>query len=213
MSKKVTSITGSGNASPPSLASKSKGLRADAQRNRDKLLEIAHRVFTTHGIKISMDDIARHAGMGVGTVYRHFPTKEELFGAVMVSHKTRLIEEAKKWLHHEDPGEAFFRYFAIVIREAIANKAITDALVRSSLKKDEALIEIAEDFWREINQLLVRAQKSGSVRKEASIEDIRFLLTCILQANGDGNSFPDRIVSIIFDGLRGTEHNHKKSRS
>lgn len=202
MSKKITPASDGGNAGSVGAASKAKALRADARRNRDKLLEVAHKVFTTQGITVSMDDIARHAGVGVGTVYRHFPTKEELFGAVMVSHKTRLIEEAKKWLRHPDPGEAFFRYFAIVIREAIANKAITDALVGSSLNKDEALIEVARDFWRELGQLLIRAQQSGSVRADARIEDIRVLLIGILQANGDGNPFPERIVSIIFDGLR-----------
>lgn len=203
MSKKVTPANDGGHTSPIGAASKAKALRADAKRNRDLLLEVAHRVFTTQGITVSMDDIARHAGVGVGTVYRHFPTKEELFGAVMVSHKARLIEEAKKWLHHEDPGEAFFCYFAIIIREAITNKAITDALVGSGLSKNEALIEVARDFWRELNLLLIRAQQNGSVRTDASIEDIRTLLIGILQANGDGNPYPERIVSIIFDGLRG----------
>lgn len=203
MSKRIISASDGGKAGSDSAASPAKTWRADAKRNRDKLLEVAHRVFTTQGITVSMDDIARHAGVGVGTVYRHFPTKEELFGAVMVSHKTRLIEEAKKWLRHEDPGEAFFRYFAIIIREAIANKAITDALVGSGLNKDEALAEVARDFWQELDHLLERAQQSGSVRTDARIEDIRALLIGVLQANGDGNPFPERIVSIIFDGLRG----------
>ncbi|WP_144548846.1 TetR/AcrR family transcriptional regulator [Peribacillus simplex] len=179
-----------------------KALRADAKRNRDKLLNVAHRVFMTEGISVSMDEIARRAGVGVGTVYRHFPTKEDLFGAVIVSHKARLIEEANQLLYHDDPGEAFFHYFARIIREGIANKAITDALV-SSLNIDAGRSEVARDFWRGIDNLLARAQQSGSVRADARIEDIKVLLIGILQATGDDGTFPDRIVSILCDGLRG----------
>ncbi|QIZ08149.1 TetR/AcrR family transcriptional regulator [Priestia megaterium] len=179
-----------------------KALRADAKRNRDKLLNVAHRVFMIEGISVSMDEIARRAGVGVGTVYRHFPTKENLFGAVIVSHKARLVEEANQLLYHDDPGEAFFHYFARIIREGIANKAITDALV-SSLNIDAGRSEVTRDFWRGIDNLLSRAQQSGSVRADARIEDIKVLLIGILQATGEGRTFQDRIVSILCDGLRG----------
>jgi AcrR family transcriptional regulator len=184
-------------ATPPE-----KALRADAKRNRDKLLNVAHRAFTTEGISVSMDEIARRAGVGVGTVYRHFPTKEDLFGAVIISHKARLIEEANQLLYHDDPGEAFFHYIARIIREGIANKAITDVLV-SSLNIDTGRSEVARDFWRGIDNLLARAQQSGSVRADARFEDIKVLLIGILQATGDGGTFPDRVVSILCDGLRG----------
>ncbi|SFF04841.1 transcriptional regulator, TetR family [Paenibacillus algorifonticola] len=184
-------------ATPPE-----KALRADAKKNRDKLLDVAHRVFTTEGIAVSMDEIARRAGVGVGTVYRHFPTKEDLFGAVIVSHKARLMEEANQLLYHDNPGEAFFHYFATIIREGIANKAITDALV-SSLNIEAGRSEVARDFWQGIDNLLARAKQSGSVRADARLEDIKMLLSGILQAAGDGGSFPDRVVSILCDGLRG----------
>ncbi|OCT16501.1 hypothetical protein A8709_02840 [Paenibacillus pectinilyticus] len=176
-------------------------MRADAQRNRDKLLQVAHTVFMTEGISVSMDEIARRAGVGVGTAYRHFPTKEDLFGAVIVSHKSRLIEEASQLLHHDNPGEAFFQYFAATIREGIANKAITDALV-SNLNIETGRSEIARDFWSGLDHLLVRAQQHGSVRSDASMEDIKLLLIGILQATGDSRTFPERVVSILCDGLR-----------
>jgi AcrR family transcriptional regulator len=179
-----------------------KTMRADAQKNRDKLLRVAHMVFTTEGIAVSMDEIARRAGVGVGTVYRHFPTKEDLFGAVIVSHKTRLNEEAKQLLSHSDPGEAFFLYFTRIIREGITNKAITDALV-SSLNAEVGLSQVAKDFWGAIDLLLIRAQQTGSVRADARIADIQVLLSGILQATGDSGTFPDRVVSILCDGLRG----------
>jgi AcrR family transcriptional regulator len=179
-----------------------KALRADAKRNRDKLLQVAHKVFTTEGISVSMDEIARHAGVGVGTVYRHFPTKDELFEAVMVSHKARLIEEANNLLNHEDPGEAFIHYFAKIIREGIANKAITDALVGRP-NVDVGRSDVARDFWRGIDNLLARAQQSGSVRADVHIEDIKVMLIGVLHATGNGGIYPDRVVSILCDGLRG----------
>lgn len=202
MSKKKISA-GDGDTTDSVVATTpEKALRADAKRNRDKLLNVAHRVFMTEGISVSMDEIARRAGVGVGTVYRHFPTKEDLFGAVIVSHKARLIEEANQLLYHDDPGEAFFHYIERIIREGIANKAITDALV-SSLNIDAGRSEVARDFWRGIDNLLARAQQSGSVRADARFEDIKVLLIGILQATGDSGTFPDRVVSIICDGLRG----------
>lgn len=202
MSKKNIS-TGDGETTVSVVATPpEKALRADAKINRDKLLNVAHRAFSTEGISVSMDEIARRAGVGVGTVYRHFPTKEDLFGAVIVSHKARLIEEANQLLYHDDPGEAFFHYFVRIIREGIANKAITDALV-SSLSIDAGRSEIAKDFWGGIDNLLTRAQQSGSVRADARCEDIKILLIGILQATEAGGTFPDRVVSILCDGLRG----------
>lgn len=179
-----------------------KALRADAQRNRDKLLNVAHSVFTTEGISVSMDEIARRAGVGVGTVYRHFPTKEDLFGAIIISHKARLVDEANQLLYHNDPGEAFFHYFETIIREGIANKAITDTLV-SNLDINAGRSEVARNFWQGIDNLLARAQQSGSVRADARIEDIKVLLIGILHATGGSETFPDRVVSILCDGLRG----------
>jgi len=178
-----------------------KTLRADAKKNRDKLLRVAHEIFKTEGIAVSMDEIAKRAGVGIGTVYRHFPTKEDLFGAVIASHKMRLMEEADQLLHHEDPGEAFFQYFIKIISEGIANKAITDALV-SSLTIDTGRSEIANEFWLGITLLLERAQQHGSVRADASIEDIKIMLIGVLQATGDRGIFPDRVISILCDGLR-----------
>lgn len=190
ISKKPNQAPGVGDTDSVGATPPEKALRADARRNRDKLLEVAHKVFTTEGIIVSMDEIARRAGMGVGTIYRHFPTKEELFGAVIFSYKARLIEEAKKLLLHTDPGEAFFHHFISIIQEGIANKAITDALAGSGFDMDATLSEIARDFWRAINDLLVRAQQNGAVRADVRIEDIRALLIGILQANGDSTIDP-----------------------
>jgi Transcriptional regulator len=176
-------------------------LRADAKRNRDKLLQVAQKVFTTNGISVSMNEIARHAEVGVGTVYRHFPTKEKLIEAVMIHHKTRLIEEAERCLQSNEPGKAFFQYIEKVIQEGINNKAITDSLVSSS-QSEVGSSELAREFWNGIENLLVRAQQDGSVRSDVHIEDIQIMLVGILQATGTGGGYPTRVVTIFCDGLR-----------
>ncbi|MEK5446143.1 TetR/AcrR family transcriptional regulator [Paenibacillus sp. FSL R7-0331] len=178
-----------------------KGIRKDARRNRDILLEIAQKVFTTQGISVSMDEIAKHAGVGVGTVYRHFPNKQKLFEAVMISHKSRLIEEANQLINHEEPGEAFFSYLDKIIREGISNKAITDALI-GNLHVDIGRSELASEYWSGIEKLLVRAQQEGYVRSDVEIEDIKIIFIGILQASGDSKLYPSRAVSILFDGLK-----------
>jgi AcrR family transcriptional regulator len=176
--------------------------RADAKRNRALVLDVAHKVFTTEGLSVSMDEIARHAGVGVGTVYRHFPTKEVLFNAVLYSHKQRLVEEANALLGHIDPAEAFFQFFSHIIKEGIANKAISDAFAGSGFEIKAELSGISQEFWHAIDKLLIRAQQSGAVRVDVSIEDIGAIIVGILRASSD-SVFPDRIVNIVRDGLRG----------
>src|ERR1041384_5426357 len=82
-------------------------LRADARRNREKVLQAARSVFSEHGRDAQMDDVARRAGVGVGTVYRHFPTKEALIEALMVAAFQTIADEAHRALDIEDPWEAF----------------------------------------------------------------------------------------------------------
>ena len=103
-------------------------LRADARRNRQRLLEVAYQVFAAEGLAVPIDEIARRAGVGAGTVYRHFPTKEALFRAIVVDRVTRLVEQAHAAAGSPDPGEAFFGYFLALIDEGASNRVMADAL-------------------------------------------------------------------------------------
>src|SRR4051794_19210057 len=93
-------------STPPEAADADPGRprRADAQRNRLKILEAAEAVLATEGLAAPIDDTARRAGVGIGTVYRHFPTKEELFEAIFRTWVQRLVDEAKALLDDDDPG-------------------------------------------------------------------------------------------------------------
>src|SRR5438105_699085 len=83
-------------------------LRADARRNRQRVLEAAEAVLATHGLAAPIDEIARAAGVGVGTVYRHFPTKEALLEAIVLSHLEPILAEVRSLLTAADPGGALF---------------------------------------------------------------------------------------------------------
>lgn len=110
-----------------------KSLRVDARRNRERVLEVATQAFATNGMEIPIDEIAQRAGVGVGTVYRHFPTKDALYEAVIVSYKQSLIEKARDMLNQDDPGSAFYGFLSQIVREGLNNKGLVDAIARSGV--------------------------------------------------------------------------------
>src|SRR2546430_12455978 len=85
-------------------------LRADAARNRARVLEVAYDAFAAEGLAVPIDEIARRAGVGAGTVYRHFPAKEDLFRAVMIDRMERIVAEGRKLHQSGEPGEALFEF-------------------------------------------------------------------------------------------------------
>src|SRR5580700_10758097 len=102
------------------MAQPSKPLRADAARNRARVLEVAYQTFAAEGLSVPIDEIARRAGVGAGTVYRHFPTKETLFVAVV---------DGRALLESDVPGEALFNYLrTIVLQWGATDRGLVDAL-------------------------------------------------------------------------------------
>src|SRR5271170_7879529 len=103
-------------------------LRADAERNRQRVLEIAQQVFATEGLAVPIDEIARRAGLGVGTLYRHFPTKEALFEAIVIGRIEGLVDYAREGARAPDPGVAFFGFLSRMVEEGSAKKDFLGAL-------------------------------------------------------------------------------------
>ena len=103
-----------------------KGLRADARRNRARLLAVAEDVFATRGTSASTEDIAAAAGVGIGTLFRHFPTKEALLEAVFVERLRCLADDANRLANAPDAGQAFFVFFRSVLNQARGKSAIAD---------------------------------------------------------------------------------------
>src|SRR5436305_14270323 len=131
-------------------------LRADAARNREEVLRAARDVFAESGYGVPLDEIATRAGVGPGTVYRHFPAKEALFEAVVTARVTDLVRDARARAGAADPGEAFFGFLGRLAGEAAAKRDLPDAIsVAGSLR---------EDMVAALDDLLVRAQRAGARR-------------------------------------------------
>jgi AcrR family transcriptional regulator len=180
-------------------------LRADAERNRRRVLEVAQEVFATEGLAVPIDEIARRAGLGVGTLYRHFPTKEALFAAIVVSRMEEIIADARAQLEADVPGEAFFAFMVRMVGGWRQKKDFIDALTSAGVDLGD-VARAKQDLHRELGKLLERAQKSGEVREDVSIKEIIALIAGAvgsIDPHGISPKGRERILAIVFDGLRG----------
>lgn len=182
-----------------------KPLRADALRNRAKVLEAAETVFDAHGTGTSTEEVARQAGVGIGTVFRHFPTKEALLEAVYVDRLRKLAGEAEALASAGDPGEAFFAFFSRVVGHAATKNAFSAALMEAGIDVREATAETGQDLKRALAALLARAQETGAVRRDVGLPEVMTLLVGASQAAerfGGDQKVRDRALTVVFDGLR-----------
>ena len=193
---------------PPSTAAqaaeRARPLRADAQRNRGLILEAAERVLARAGVSVPIDEIAREAGVGVGTLYRHFPTKEALLEAIWLSRLERLIDEARSRSVAGDPGEAFFGFLQHCVGQVSIKRDLADALARAGVDV-EAESPARTDLTEAIEALLSRAQEAGAVRRDIGMPELYALVagTCMVAERQDPNACsPERLMAIVCDGLR-----------
>ncbi|MFI9239065.1 TetR/AcrR family transcriptional regulator [Streptomyces sp. NPDC053079] len=185
---------------PPPSSRASSQLRADARRNRVLVLQAARSAFEEAGLAVPLGEIARRAGVGTGTVYRHFPTKEALFRATVVDRVRLFTDTARELAQAEDAGGVFFRYLAAVVRLSTRNKGLCDALEGSF----EPSPGVEDDFRAALSVLLARAQQAGTVRKDVTIGDVMALLVGCLsmeQRRGPGVA-PGRMTALACDSLR-----------
>lgn len=185
-------------------------LRADARRNREQIIEAARELFIRIGTDVPMEEIAKTAGVGVGTLYRRFPDRDELIKAVSLDNFDRLLEVARTVERDEpDPDKALgsLLYSSLELRLGIIMTAVSprayEALQRSGqhvAKRDEVL--------RIADRLLKRAQEAGSMRKDIDIGDVvlSLILVSRLIPPSDselGEMVFRRLVALMMDGLRG----------
>jgi AcrR family transcriptional regulator len=173
-----------------------RALRADAARNREKVLRAAREAFAESGYGVPLDDIAARAGVGPGTIYRHFPAKEALFEAVATARIEDLLADAHSLTGSADPGGAFFGYLARVAAESAAKRDLPDAISIEGSLRDE--LNAALDL------LLRRAQQAGAVRGDVRTPDLIVLLKGMF-AGLAGTADPalrDLVFTVLADGLR-----------
>jgi AcrR family transcriptional regulator len=173
-----------------------RALRADAARNRENVLRAARDAFAESGYGVPLDEIAARAGVGPGTVYRHFPTKEALFEAVVTARVQDLVADARARADASDPGGAFFGFLARIAAESAAKRDLPDAIsIAGSLR---------EDLNAALDVLLRRAQQTGAVRPDVRIPDLIVLLKGLLAILADISdpARRDLVFAVLADGLR-----------
>lgn len=192
-----------------------KQLRADARRNRERILEAAAEVFGEEGADAQMDDVARRAGVGVGTVYRHFPNKDVLMGELVTEKFTTFAETAREALEQEAAWEAFSGLLERTGEHMAENAALQDALRTTS-----AAFEYAEpariELDKVIDKLVRRAQRQGTMRKDFRSEELGMLMSGLCASMS--GPFPERSdwrrhLEILLDGLRAESSPRKRRAS
>ena len=180
-------------------------LRADARRNRERVLTAARAVFGEQGREAQMDDVARRAAVGVGTVYRHFPTKEALLEALAVDAFERIVAITRENVANvADPWEALTRTLWAGAEILAADRALSEVM-----SEIPGPVPIGLETQRELNEsmaeLLRRAQAAGALRPDVVLDDIPMLMCGIGAATRKSHACPAswrRHMAIVVDGLR-----------
>jgi AcrR family transcriptional regulator len=179
--------------------------RADAKRNRERILESARDAFAAHGADTQMDEVARLAGVGVGTVYRHFPTKESLLGELVRQKMERMTDNTRAGLARD--GEPF-AVFADVLRENAGIASGNAAIQYAMLGAGEGVWEYAGVAQAELigltEQMITRAQRAGTMRPDVSAMDIPMLMcgVCATMTHTKPHFDWRRHLELIIDALR-----------
>jgi AcrR family transcriptional regulator len=156
-------------------------LRADAQRNLARILDAAREVFAEEGIDAPIAEIAARAGVGVATIFRRFPNKDELIVALLEQRGNQLLEAADAALASDDPGSAFRRLLEEGVGMQIRDRGLCDAIGTDLLARDELRSQFDEAHAK-LLALLRRAQDAGAVRPDATAEDLLFIVHGVAHA-------------------------------
>ena len=164
-------------------------MRADAERNRARILEVAFTAFAADGLGVSVHEIARRAGVGTGTVSRHFPTKNALIEAIIVHRAGTLMDlgRALRDQHADDPAAAFFGFFTTLVQEMAVDRGLADALAGAGIDLEATVAGSGYDVTGMLGDLLARAQRAGAIRPDASLADVKALMSGCLY---DDPTFP-----------------------
>jgi AcrR family transcriptional regulator len=181
-------------------------LRADAQRNRERIVAAAIEVFAERGLEASTAEIAQHAGVGEATLFRRFPTKDDLIIAIVETQMDATIEIASDCLENSDPAEAVERFLTEIVERSVADRGVLEST------KDACMVHSAlETRRREIltlmTELVKRGQKAGAIRGDVTGQDLGVLIGAASSAGdipfpGLRDDLWKRYLGIILDGLR-----------
>ena len=178
----------------------SKPLRADARRNRERILKAARAVFADHGMHSQIDDVARRAKVGVGTVYRHFPTKEALVDALVRERFEEIAGYAREALERADAWEGFCELIWRAAQRNAADLAFCETLAST----DQSRVVEEVGLARSTNELVRRAIAQGRMRADVTEDDVPMLMCgagSVMRTNPASDAWR-RYLTLMLDGLR-----------
>lgn len=196
-----------GDVPPPAARSDrpKRPLRQDAARNRARILEAASRLFAESGLEATMDNIAEAAGVGVGTVYRRFPTKQDLIDALVDDRMAQVVELGHHAASCEDPWEGLVRFVDGTLRLQIADRALAE-LLHSATGVSRQLVKVREELAPRVEELVRRAIEAGELRSDVESSDIALLQVMVgAAADYTRQVSPTawrRFLNLLLDGLR-----------
>jgi AcrR family transcriptional regulator len=180
-------------------------LRADAARNREALIAAAREVFGERGLDAPLDEIARRAGVGNATLYRHFPTRQELVDAVFTEQMAEYADAVKDALADPDPWTGFRGYVSRILRLQADNRGLADVLVTSSTDPDGELEQLRQRAYVGAVALIAKAKSAGRLRADFVTQDlVLFLMANAGLVHRTADSCPrawERVAAFMLDGL------------
>ncbi len=179
-------------------------MRADAVENRRRILEAAEEVFAAQGVSAPIDAVAERAGVGVGTLYRHFSTKEALFEAIVITRLEELVAAAGDG-GSADPGEALFSFLDDFSRQVTHKHDLVDALGDAGIEIKSRCSVMADELEAGVDAMVKRAQRAGAMREGISGHEVLGLVVGVCQAadhSGLDDTSRQRMFDVVTDGLR-----------
>ncbi|MGW4087950.1 TetR/AcrR family transcriptional regulator [Streptomyces sp. NPDC004822] len=180
-------------------------MRADARRNHERLLTEARAAFAEHGTDASLEDVARRAGVGIGTLYRHFPNRDALVSAVFEDAAGELLTRSRQLLDAPEPCVALVTWLREMVTHAGEYRGLARSLMAVSADGSSALARCSDPIRQAGGALLARAQQAGSVRADVAIADLLQLTHAIALAAEETPSDPDladRLLNLTLRGLK-----------
>jgi len=171
--------------------------RKDAARNYDALIAAAREAFAEHGAEASLEDIARRAGVGIGTLYRNFPTRRHLFESVYAGEVNDLCRVAQEVANRE-PWEALTSWLRRFVDYTVTKRAIREAMDDES----EIFLACRESMYRAGGPLFERAQQAGEARTDMTFDDLLRMVAGITATNFLDDAQRDRVLTVALDGVR-----------
>jgi AcrR family transcriptional regulator len=193
------------------MTTNDRALRADAERNRRRVLDAAQALFRERGLDVGVAEIAQHAGVGRGTLFRNFPTKQDLVAAIVIERMREATEDTRTLLDAPDAGEALFGFLEELVGRQQLDRCLFDAVADTFLANEEIRAAHAE-VVAGVEDLLSRAKDAGAVRNDIGAMDVLFLLKGVFEAASAFASSEPGMVTRQLDLVRAAISAHAADR-